>query len=115
MSLGGLRIGDLDRRFQFENFVETIDPIGNTRVESYSTAFTVHGKFTTNRGSEVFESSQQTATNSCEVMVRYNNLIVPTMRFRDLMESEYYDVRSVEKRKREGVCIVQGERRNNGG
>jgi SPP1 family predicted phage head-tail adaptor len=113
MSLRGLSIGELDRRFQFENLVETIDPIGNTRVETYSNAFTIYGKFVTQGGGEVFESNQQTNTQGAQIMVRYTNLITSTMRVKDLMENEYYDIRNVQKKKREGMCVIQAERRDN--
>jgi SPP1 family predicted phage head-tail adaptor len=113
MSLKGIRIGDLDRRLQFENFVETIDPIGNTRVESYTNAFTLWGKIVRKPGGERFESDQQTGFNKCEVMIRYNNLVVNNMRFKDLMESEYFYINDVQKNKREGYCMILAEKRDN--
>jgi head-tail adaptor len=113
MSLKGLNIGDLDRKLLFENVVVSINPIGNTRSETYTTAFTLYAKKLTRPGDEIFESDQQVGLKNCEVMTRFNNLVNTQMRFLDVTDSEYYFVRDVQKNKREGYCLIKAVKRDN--
>jgi len=111
--LSGIYIGELDRRLAFENVIINNNPIGNAPKQSYTDAFVLFGKFVTKAAAERFQSNQQIGVQLATVMIRYTSLVNDQMRFKDLALGQYYYITDIQRNKREGYCIIQGEFHDN--
>ncbi len=110
MALKGVRFAEFDRKLLFENETNAVNPVGNVKSKNWTTAFTAYGKFLTVEQPERFEGNQQVGVQGARVIIRYRSDVKETQRFTDVTENAKYNVKSIQKMKREGYCIITAEK-----
>lgn len=114
MPAGGVTIGNLDRRLQFELNVPTIDPDSRARVENWVVQFHCWGAFNSKIGHEQFDFQASVSVEPVEVIIRARAALKPTMRFLDMRTSLYYYVKGIDRSTvREGFYTIMAEYKDN--
>lgn len=110
--LAGIQIGRLDVLLHVERETITRDSI-NAAVSTWSVHKNLYGKRIWNDSPESFESKQLVGSDNVQFMVRCDETLETTMRFKQHMDTTYFYIRNVQHWFREGYTMVTAERRDN--
>jgi len=107
-----LRPGELDIRLVIQSNAPTRDAVTSESIDAWSTVATVGAKRILKGGREGFEAAQEVGTNKESYLIRYSNALSAmdgTYRVYESGTTDYYYVGLVEKQRREGYIMFQGE------
>jgi len=112
--LSGRNIGKMDVLLTIEQLTNTRNSI-NEDIASWSTFTQMFGERIWNSGGDKFEGKQETNLDNVIFNCRYNGSITTMMRFKQSNESTYFYITNVRSSMREGLTIINAERRDNQG
>lgn len=109
--IGGLRIGELDRLFEFETRTTTTSVTGSVAY-NWVRGFSRFGKFMAKAGGEKSENDQPIHDETARIMFRAGNEYKPTQRIKDIRYNEYWYVTGISRNQREYV-VIEVSRKDN--
>jgi len=112
--LSGIEPGKLDVLLIFQSAVKTRNDI-NEQVTTWTDYGKKFGKRIWKDSPERFEAKQQVGTEDVVFMVRFDESLNDTMRFRQHLDEHYFYIRNVQNWRREGYSLITAERRDNQG
>ncbi len=110
--LAGIDIGRLDVLLIFEHEVVTRNSI-NEPVSSFEEWGRKFGKRIWKDSPERFESKQVVGSEDVVFMIRFDESLTSTMRFKQYGDTQYFYIRNVQGWRREGYSLITAERRDN--
>jgi head-tail adaptor len=110
--LSGRNIGKMDVLLTIEQQTNTRNS-RNEDVASWSTFTQMFGERIWNSGGDKFEGKQETNLDNVIFNCRYNGNITTMMRLKQSTESTYFYITNVRSSIREGLTIINAERRDN--
>lgn len=110
--LAGIKIGHLDALLHVERETVTRDSI-NAANSIWSGYKNIYGKRIWNDSPESFESKQLVGSDDVQFLVRCDEVLESTMRFKQHLDTTYFYIRNVQHWFREGYTMITAERRDN--
>jgi len=110
--VAGIDIGRLDVLLHIEKETIVRDSI-NAANSTWSVHKHAFGKRVWKSGPEVFESKQLVDSDDVQFMIRCDETVVATMRFKQHLDTNYFYIKSTEHWFREGYTMITAERRDN--
>jgi hypothetical protein len=114
MPSGGLFVGSLDRRLQFEANVPTMDVNTRAQVEVWVVQFHCWGCFNSRAGREQFDFKSLVSVEPVEVVIRARAGLKDGLRFLDMRTGLYYYIKGIDRSTvREGYYTISAEYKDN--
>ena len=110
--LKGRNIGSMDVLLTIEQPSQTRNSI-NEDITVWSTYGQLFAERVWNQSSEKFEGKQETGSDNVTFSARYNLGLTSLMRLFQESENSYFYITNVRSSRREGITIINAERRDN--